>query len=183
MSEGIHFLGISGSLRSKSRNMGLLRTAMANLPAGVSMEIADISALPFYNEDIDNDAQRPQAAVTLIDQIRHADALVIACPEYNYSLAPALKNALDWASRVPGNTVLSGKPVSIMGAGGGMGSSRSQYHLRQSIICLDLRPLTKPEIFSNAFTDAFNDAGDLVDTKLQAQVVALLQALADSTRK
>lgn len=177
MSTAIRFLGISGSLRQKSRNSGLLRYAADHLPAGVTMEIADISALPLYNEDTDNDAQRPPSATNLIKQIQNADALVLACPEYNYSLAPALKNALDWASRVSGNVALAGKAVAIMGAAGGMGSSRSQYHLRQSCIILDLRPITKPEVFSNAFSASFNDDGDLVDASIQAQVVSLLEAL------
>ena len=80
------FLGISGSLRRASRNTGLLRCCAAHLPEGVRMEIANISALPFYNEDI----EKPQAAKDLIAQVTAADALVLACPEYNYSLAPAL---------------------------------------------------------------------------------------------
>jgi NAD(P)H-dependent FMN reductase len=46
-----------------------------------------------------------------------ADALVLACPEYNYSIAPAMKNALDWASREPDNALLAGKAIAIMGAG------------------------------------------------------------------
>ena len=68
-----------------------------------------------------------------------ADALVLACPEYNYSLAPALKNALDWVSREPDCAPFNGKPVAIMGAGGGMGTSRAQYHLRQVCVYLNLR--------------------------------------------
>ena len=105
------FVGISGSLRRASRNSGLLRCCAAHLPEGVRMEIADISALPFYNEDI----EKPQAAKDLIAQVTAADALVLACPEYNYSLAPALKNALDWVSREPNLAPLSGKAVCIDG--------------------------------------------------------------------
>ena len=85
------FVGISGSLRKASRNTGLLRCCAAHLPQGVSLEIADISALPFYNADI----EKPAVVQRLIDQVSAADGLVLACPEYNYSLAPALKNALD----------------------------------------------------------------------------------------
>ena len=108
------FVGISGSLRRASRNSGLLRCCAAHLPEGVRMEIADIAALPFYNEDI----EKPQAAKDLIAQVAAADALVLACPEYNYSLAPALKNALDWLSREPNLAPLNGKAACLLGAGG-----------------------------------------------------------------
>lgn len=175
----LKFLGISGSLRRQSRNSGLLRCAAQSLPEGVTMEIADISDLPLYSED----REKTESAARLIAQITEADALVLACPEYNYSLAPALKNALDWASREPGNKPLAGKAVAILGAGGGMGTSRSQYHLRQTCVCLDLRPLAKPEFFSNAFSASFDREGDLVEEKLREQIRALMKALADWTRQ
>lgn len=179
MRDTLYFLGISGSLRRQSRNSGLLRCAVGSLPEGVHMDIADIADLPLYNEDL----EKPASATRLIEQIDKADALVLACPEYNYSLAPALKNALDWPSREPGNKVLAGKPVAILGAGGGMGTSRSQYHLRQCCVCLNLRPLNKPEFFSNAFSASFDQDGNLVDEKLMGQVKAVVQALADWTRR
>ncbi|SDF59986.1 NADPH-dependent FMN reductase [Desulfovibrio legallii] len=173
------FVGISGSLRKASRNTGLLRCCAAHLPAGVRMEIADISALPFYNADL----EKPKAAQDLIDLVSGADALVLACPEYNYSLAPALKNALDWLSREPDLAPLNGKAACLLGAGGGMGTSRSQYHLRQVCVYLNLRLLNKPELFSNAFTPAFADNGDVQDQGLSKQAAGLMQALADWTRQ
>ena len=48
----LKFLGISGSLRQKSANTGLLRTAQAQLPSGVHLVTADLSDLPFYNADL-----------------------------------------------------------------------------------------------------------------------------------
>ena len=95
----------------------------------------------------------------------------------NYSIAPALKNALDWVSREPDCAPFNGKPVAIMGAGGGMGTSRAQYHLRQVCVYLNLRPVNKPEVFSNAFSASFNESGDLIDPSLQQQVTALMNAL------
>ncbi|RMC95724.1 NAD(P)H-dependent oxidoreductase [Aquitalea palustris] len=167
-------LAICGSLRRASTNMGLLRYAQAHAPAGVSIEIADISQLPFFNSDI---SEKPAAAQQLLAQLASADALLLACPEYNYSMAPALKNALDWASREPDNALLAGKPVAIVGAGGGMGTSRAQYHLRQTCVFLDLHPLNKPEVFANAFAGGFDAEGNLTDERLQGLVVQQLQAL------
>lgn len=171
----LKLLGICGSLRRQSTNAGLLRAALAELPEGVTMAVADLTDVPFYSQDI---ATRPPAVERLLAQIGKADALVLACPEYNYSIAPALKNALDWASREPGNALLAGKPVAIMGAGGGMGTSRAQYHLRQVCVFLDLHPLNKPEVFANAFAGAFDADGNLTEPKLIQQVAAQMQALA-----
>ena len=176
----LKFLGICGSLRRQSCNAGLLRAALAELPEGVSLEIADLSQVPFYNADL---ADKPAAVQQLLAQMGAADALVLACPEYNYSIAPALKNALDWASREPGNALLAGKPAAILGAGGGMGTSRAQYHLRQVCVFLDLHPLNKPEVFANAFAGAFDADGNLTDAKLIQQVAAQMAALAAWTRK
>jgi chromate reductase len=176
----LKLLGICGSLRRQSTNAGLLRAAMAELPEGVSMEIADLSEVPFYNADL---GSKPLAVDKLLAQMGAADALVLACPEYNYSIAPALKNALDWASREPNNALLAGKPAAILGAGGGMGTSRAQYHLRQVCVFLDLHPLNKPEVFANAFVGAFDADGNLTDAKLIQQVAAQMQALAAWTRQ
>ncbi len=170
----ISLLGIAGSLRRASTNRGLLRAAQAQLPAGACLDIADLSDIPFYNTDI---AEKPAAVSRLLAQIGAADGLVLACTEYNYSLAPALKNILDWASREPDNALLAGKPVAIMGAGGGMGTSRAQYHLRQVCVFLDLRPLNKPEVFANAYTGGFDADGNLIDEKLTQLIGEQMQAL------
>lgn len=123
MNPTLNILGISGSLRAQSRNTGLLRFAKQCLPPTVNFQIADLADVPFYNADRCD--SKPEPVQTLIRQVTEADALVLACPEYNYSLAPALKNALDWVSREPDCAPFNGKPVAIMGAGGGMGTSRA----------------------------------------------------------
>ena len=176
----LKLLGIAGSLRRQSTNAGLLRAALAELPEGVSMDIADLSDIPFYNADI---TEKPASVLRVLAQVGAADALVLACPEYNYSIAPALKNILDWASREPNNTLLAGKAVAIMGAAGGMGSSRSQYHLRQVCVTLDLHPLNKPEVFSNAFSASFDADGNLTDPKIIQLIGEQMRALAAWSRK
>ena len=170
----IKLLGIAGSLRHASTNRGMLRAAQANLPEESVMEIADLTDIPFYNQDI---AEKPAAVSRVLAQIGAADALVLGSTEYNYSMAPALKNILDWASREPNNGLLAGKPVAIMGAAGGMGSSRAQYHLRQVCVFLDLQPLNKPEVFANAFAGGFDAEGNLTDAKLMQLIAEQMQLL------
>ena len=170
----IHLIGLAGSLRKASTNRGLLRAAQASLPEGVTMEIADLTDIPFYNQDI---TEKPESVKRVLAQIAAADALVMTSTEYNYSMAPALKNILDWASREPNNALLATKPVAIMGAGGGMGTSRAQYHLRQTCVFLDLRVLNKPEVFANAFAGGFDASGNLIDEKLTQLVGDQMRAL------
>ena len=169
----LRVLGICGSLREESRNMGMLRYAQAHAPAGMQITIADLRDVPFF---VRNDLKSP-AVETLLRQFGEADAFVFACPEYNYSIAPALKNALDWASRAEDNKLLAGKPAAMFGAGGGMGSSRAQHHLRQVTAALNIHLLNKPEVYGNAFSESFSADGTLVDAKLQGNLVKQLEAL------
>lgn len=170
----INVLAICGSLRAKSTNRGLVRYAQAHAPSGMKIHIADLMDVPFYNADL---AEKPEAVKMLLQEMAQADALLLACPEYNYSIAPALKNALDWASREPDNHLLTGKAVAIMGSGGGMGTARAQYHLRQVCVFLNLYPLNQPEVFSNAFSGSFDNSGDLIDERIQGLVIKQLDAL------
>lgn len=165
-------LAICGSLREESRNMGMLRYAKSNAPVGLHIEIADLREIPLYVRD---DLKSP-AVLALLKQFDEAEAFIFACPEYNYSIAPALKNALDWASRAQDNTLLAGKPGMVFGAGGGMGTSRAQLHLRQVTSALNIHMLNKPEVFANAFSESFDADGKLVDTKVQGNLVKQLQA-------
>jgi len=166
-------LAICGSLRRKSTNLGLVNYAIAHAPAGVQITVADLNEIPFFNEDI---TDQPAAVKKLIAQVAESDALLLACPEYNYSIAPALKNALDWISRCPKATFDS-KPVAIMGAGGFMGTSRAQYHLRQVCVFMNLHPINKPEICVNAFAGTFDADSNLTHPDTQKLIVDQLVAL------
>ena len=176
MSMVLNALGISGSLRKKSTNTGLLRCAMEFAPQELKIEIADIGEIPFYNADVAAQG-KPPAVERIIAKITAADALVLACPEYNYSMAPALKNVIDWASREQCNSVLDGKPVAILGAGRRMASSRAQYHLRQTCVFVNLLPLNKPEVMAHSSGGGYDENGDVVDPKVRKLVTEQMQAL------
>ncbi len=171
---GLKVLALCGSLRAKSTNKALVEYAIAHAPQGMQIELADLTDVPFFNADL---AAKPAAVERLLAQFAKADALLLACPEYNYSIAPALKNALDWASREPNNALLAGKVAAIMGSGGGMGTSRAQYHLRQVCVFLDLHLVNKPEVFCNAFANSFDAEVKLTDERIQNLIVQQLTAL------
>lgn len=170
----IKILGISGSLRQQSCNSGLLRSAARHIASGSTFDTAILTDIPFYHADF---KEKPESVKRVLAQMAIADAFVFACPEYNYSIAPALKNILDWASREPDNALLSDKSVALMGAGGGMGTSRAQYHLRQVCVFLNLHPVNKPEVFANAFNGSFDSDGNVVDEKIDQLLATQMREL------
>jgi len=181
-SGGIKVLGICGSLRKGSYNMAALRTAIAQKPSGMTIEVADISQIPLYDEDVRQQGFPPPVE-TLRRQIATADALLFACPEYNYSMSGVLKNAIDWASRPP-DQPFAGKPCAIFGAAASVaGSARAQYDLRRSGVFLDMHPLNKPEIFIGQAHTKFDEQGNLTDDTALTLLGDLLVALAAWTRQ
>jgi chromate reductase len=178
----IHVLGFSGSLRKASYNSALLRAAAELLPAGMTLEIFDLTLIPLYNQDIDG-PDAPEPVLRFKGRIMAADALLIATPEYNYSFSGVLKNAIDWASRPPRASPLSGKPLAMMGAGGMFGTVRAQLHLRQVATECNLLALNKPEVRVTRPWEKFDDQGRLADEQARGELRALLEALAAWTRR
>jgi chromate reductase len=179
--KGISVLGICGSLRKASYNMAALRTALEVKPSGMRIEIADISAIPLYNEDLRAQGFPPPVE-TLRRHIKAADALMFATPEYNYSMPGVLKNAIDWASRPP-DQPFAGKPAAIMGAGAGMaGTARAQSDLRRSCVFLDIHPINKPEVLIGQAHTKFDADGGLADEAARGFIRDMLVALEGWTR-
>lgn len=158
----MNIAAISGSLRSASLNTALLRAAKEAAPAGVNVTLQDISGIPLYNGD-EQAAGFPAAVTSLAEALRAADGVLIATPEYNYSVPGVLKNAIDWLSRVD-DQPFAGKPVGLLGASMGvLGTARSQYHLRQVFIFLDGRVMNRPEVFVGGAHQKFDEQGQLTD--------------------
>jgi chromate reductase len=171
-----HILGISGSLRKASYNSAVLRAAQQLTPGSTMIALADISAIPMYNEDV-REAGLPPSVVSLVEQIATADAVLIATPEYNYTIPGVLKNAIDWVSKAP-DQPFRHKPVAIMGASmGAIGTARAQYDLRKVFVFLDAHVLNQPEIMVAAAHTRFDADGHLTDETtlklIREQIVAL----------
>ena len=123
-------LALAGSLRQGSFNRGLLRAAKELAPEWIEIEFFDIGTLPFFNEDLEA-AGETEEVRRFKDAIRSANAVLIATPEYNGAVPGVLANAIDWASRPTGQSVLRNKPVAVMGAVlGKSGSVNAQAVLR-----------------------------------------------------
>ncbi len=169
-------LGISGSLRKGSYNSMALRAAQKLAPAGIEIEIADIGAIPLYNDDT-RAAGEPQAVLDLRAKVRAADAVLLVSPEYNFSVPGVLKNTLDWMSRPP-EPPFEEKCVAIMGAGAGpLGTARAQYHLRQVLVYMNTFTVNKPEVFIGSAQTKFNAEGVLTDETTAKFITDLLVSL------
>lgn len=180
--EKITILGFAGSLRKDSFNKAILRAALSLLPERVKLDIFDLEGIPLFNQDIEDNL--PEKVIEFKEKIRAADAILIATPEYNYSIPGVLKNAIDWASRPYGDNVFSGKPLAIMGASIGMlGTARAQYHLRQTLVFLNVYPLNQPEIIIPFIADKIDKEGNLVDEKTKSKIQELIMSLVDWTKK
>jgi chromate reductase, NAD(P)H dehydrogenase (quinone) len=172
----IKVLGICGSLRKGSFNRMALRVAQELAPAGMKVDIAEISAFPLYNEDVRAQGFPPPVQ-TFRDQIAAADALLFVTAEYNYSMSGVLKNAIDWASRPP-NQPFDGKPVAMMGASAGvLGTARAQYHLRQTCVFLNMLPVNKPEVMIPQAQNRFDAEGRLTDETSKGLIKQLMESL------
>ena len=157
MDEKINVLAFAGSLRKGSYNKALIRAAVELVPENMKIEVFDLEGIPPFNQEFE--ANPPQKVKEFKDKIREADALLIATPEYNYSVSGVLKNAIDCASRPRADMPFEGKPVAIMSASTGrFGGARAQYHLRQSFIFLNMHPVNRPEVM-------LSDASHNVDCK------------------
>jgi chromate reductase len=182
MSQKIHILGFAGSLRKESYNRAILAVAHETVPEDASLEVFDLEGIPPFNQDLE--LQPPDKVKEFKKRIRAADALLIATPEYNYSIPGVLKNAIDWASRPYGDNAFDGKPVAVMGASIGMlGTARAQYDLRRSFVFLNMFPLNQPEVMVSFAQDKVDGKGRVTDENTRKKIRKLLESLVAWTRR
>jgi chromate reductase len=169
--------GVAGSLRRASFNRGLLRAAVESAPQGMTIETLEIRDLPHYDADMDIEGG-PDVVREFKARILAADGLLLATPEYNYSMSGVLKNALDWASRAP-ERAMQDKPVAIVGATPGRwGTVRSQMALRQMLVFPGCRVLPSPLLQVAGAREYFDAGGNLTDAVVREQLVGVLDAFA-----
>ena len=123
-----------------------MQAAVDLSPPGLEIVVFDrLAELPLYNADLEPEDQ--DVVVDLKESITAADAIVIATPEYNFSIPGLLKNALDWASTPPGRGPMNDKPMAIMGASPGMlGTAAAQQQLRSSVTFTRNPVVLSPEV-------------------------------------
>jgi chromate reductase, NAD(P)H dehydrogenase (quinone) len=170
-------VGFAGSLRRASYNRALLQAAAELAVPRLHVVVHDLSPIPLYNAE---SAGVPSAVMELRAAVRQADGLLIATPEYNHGVPGVLKNAIDWLSRPPRESALSGKVAAIMGASPGMtGTARSQTQLRQAFVFTNTYALLQPEVLVGRAHEKFDAEGHLTDQSTREFLKTFLAGFAD----
>lgn len=162
---------LCGSVRKEFFNAALIR-ALPDIAPGdlVFREGPSVADIPIYDGDLERMTGFPAVVTALSGLIREADGVIIASPEYNYSIPGGLKNLIDWVSRTP-NQPFAKKPVLIQSVSGGpYGGARMQHHLRQTMVFLNARVMARPEVMIGPASVKFNAKGEIIDAPTREAV-------------
>lgn len=175
-------VGISGSLRAGSINAALLRAAVAEMPAGATLEIGTIKGIPLYDGDVEAASGVPPAAAKLKEQIVAADGLLLVTPEYNNSIPGVFKNAIDWLSRPSADIprVFGGRKVAVIGASpSGFGTLLAQNAWLPVLKTLGTNAWFGGRLQVSRAGDVFDKDGKLVDERVREQLRKFLAGFVD----
>ena len=171
-----YLIGLSGSLRRRSLNSGLLRAAVAEMPEGSVLEIGSIADVPLYNGDVEAEGI-PASVAALKDRIVAADGLLLVTPEYNNGIPGVFKNVIDWLSRPSSDIarIFGGKPVAVIGASpGGFGTILSQAAWLPVLRTLGPDHWSGGRLMVSHAGQAFDSEGNLTDQMVRERLRAFL---------
>jgi NAD(P)H-dependent FMN reductase len=181
----MRLLAFAASLRRGSINRKLLHVA-ADIARQQGAEVEEHPfaefAFPYYDGDLESASGPPQAVVRLGKLIEASDGLLLASPEYNYSMPGTLKNTIDWISRIK-PTPLRGKWALLLSTSGGMvGGIRGLWQLR--IPLEGLGTFVHPDMYAlPQGGQAFDEAGALKDAAQRERLEKMLAGYLDAVRK
>lgn len=176
----VRLTGLVGSLRKGSYSRAVLDGLEAALPPGTHIDLADIR-MPLYNEDEDG-ADACIQVRRLRRTIARADGLLVVTPEYNHSIPGPLKNALDWASRPRGSSVLRDKPVLVVSSSPAItGGMRANAQLIDMLLALKAHIPPGPKVTIGRVHEKIID-GWLTDEPMLEMVMAAIDRLTETIR-
>jgi NAD(P)H-dependent FMN reductase len=179
----VRILALGGSLRDASFNRALLREAAGLAPGDAEIDLGLVEvagSLPLFDQDVLDRDGPPAGVVRLKDGLRAADGLLIATPEYNWSIPGFLKNAIDWASRPSSDIpeVFGDLPVALIGAGGSAGTRLAQSAWLPVFRYLRMRPWAERTLYVDRARERFDGDGRLVDDAAREQLRAVVAGFA-----
>lgn len=183
-------LAFAGSSRRDSFNKKLVKIAAEGARlAGAEVTYVDFKDLPMplFDEDLEAEAGIPENVKTFKALMKAHQGLLIACPEYNSSITPLLKNAIDWATRPepgePGLICFRDKVAVIMSTSpGALGGLRGLVHVRAILGNIGVLVLPNQKGIAKAH-EAFDENGQLKDEQQQQEIHQLGNKLATVVAK
>lgn len=190
MSNQPKILAFAGSSRIDSFNKKLVKFAAEGAKkTGAEVKYIDLLdyPMPLFNEDLEKQAGLPQKVREFKHLLREHQGFLIACPEYNGSITPLLKNAIDWASRSEPNekplSCFQGKVAALLATSpGGLGGIRGLVHVRAILEGIGVLVIPEQKAIPNAY-QAFDQSGQLKDEKQAQGVIKIAQKLTVVTTK
>ncbi len=192
MTQPIKILAIAGSARRESFNHKLVKVASEGaIAAGATVTHLDFRdcPMPLFDEDLEAETGLPDTVLKFKALLKDHQGLLLACPEYNGSVTPLLKNALDWASRPePGESIMAlscfrGKVAALLSASpGGLGGLRGLAHVRDILGELGMIVIPEQKSISAAY-EAFDEIGNLKEKRQQEGVQAIAAQLVKITAR
>ena len=175
-------LAFAASLRKGSLNrklIGVVTDILRELGGEVDLAEFHEFDMPLFDGDRQAAEGLPPGALALERRMRAAPAMVIATPEYNYSIAGPLKNAIDWVSRTK-DQPFDNKPVAVQSCSQGpLGGARMQYHWRMAMTYLKAHIFGTPEVFVGVAQNKFDkETLELQDQPTKDAVKAQLASFA-----
>lgn len=168
-----------GSLREGSYCRKIAKVLQEMAPDNFELEEVEIGNLVFYNQDLDESDEIPEAWRFFREITRQYDAFLFVTPEYNRSVPAVLKNALDIGSRPPTESVWNGKPGAVLTASpGSIGGFGANHHLRQILSCLNVPTMQAPEAYLGQIAASFDESGNLTSERTRGFLQKFMVAYA-----
>lgn len=151
---------LAGSVRKGSYSRAVAKALIGFLPNGFEAELVDIAELSMYNQDYDDEGRTPAGWEEFRAKIHSMDAFIFITPEYNRSVPPLLKNAIDIASRPYGSNAWGGKPAAVVSVSTGpIGGFGANHHLRQVAAVLNMYTMQQPEAYLGGLGEQMDENG------------------------
>ena len=184
----VKILAFAGSARRDSVNQRLLEAA-TRMAEGAEVTVLSMSEypLPLYDSDLEESDGLPDRVIALKGMMESHQGFLLACPEYNGSITPLLKNVIDWCSRpaTKDETPLlayRGKVAGLLGASpGGLGGLRGLRHVREILGNIGITVVPNQHALGAAF-DAFDETGALKDARAAQAVKSVVDQLVQTTK-
>jgi chromate reductase len=154
----------SGSLRKESFCKKTARIISNMMSSNFEMRPVEIGNLAIYNQDYDDEGQTPAEWQRFRQEVKDLEGFLFVTPEYNRSIPPVLKNALDIGSRPYGQNVWGGKPGAIISVSiGKLGAFGANHQLRQAVVYLNIYTMQQPEAYIGEAASLFDERGELTN--------------------